>query len=151
MDYIIQHAEKTLELYDAPEHLRNIQIETIVIPSPVETLVLDIPCKVLQLPDTLKVLDITYDTTESINIKLTKPLDAIYMTDVDISTDSIWSLFAPKFRFKNCTYKGTPLSEVIETKYKEFFDESTGFDTATIVSSLKHGSIISKISEKMEA
>jgi hypothetical protein len=148
MEYIIEHAEKTLELYDTPEHLQTTPIETIVIPSPVETLVLDIPCKVLQLPDTLKILDITHDTTESIDIKLTKPLDAIYMTDVDISTDSIWSLFAPKFRFKNCTYKGTPLSEVIETKYKEFFDESTCLNTESLVSSLKYGAIINKILEK---
>jgi hypothetical protein len=148
MDYIIEHAEKTLELYDPPEYLRNTTIETIVIPSPVEILVIDIPCKVLQLPNTLKVLDITHDTSVAIDIKLTKPLDAIYMTDVDIGTDSLWSLFAPKFRFNNCNYKGTPLSEVIEAKYKELFDEITCLNTESLVSSLKYGTIISKILEK---
>jgi len=148
MDYIIEHAEKTLELYDPPEYLRNTPIETIVVPSPVEILVLDIPCKVLQLPNTLKVLDITHDTQQAIDIKLAQALEAIYMTDVNISTDSLWSLFAPKFRFKNCSYKGTPLSEIIETKYKELFDESTCLYRESLVSSLKYGAIINKILEK---
>jgi len=151
MEYIIEHAEKTLELYDPPEYLRNTTIKTIVIPSPVEILVIDIPCKVLQLPNTLKVLDITHDTQQAIDIKLAQPLDAIYMTDVDIGADSLWSLFAPKFRLINCTYKGVPLSEVIEAKYKELFDESTCLNTESLVSSLKYGAIINKICSNMTA
>jgi len=85
-------------------------------------------------------------------------LDTIYMRDIDICTDNLWSLITPslrKFSFIDCFYKGVPLSEVIETTYKSLFNKSTGltdkskYDTTYV--SLEYKEIISKISKNMAA
>ena len=150
-EYILEQAaatSKTLELYDPPEHLKDTQFETIVIPSPIEYLVLDIPCKVLHLPATLKVLDMTHTEPRPIDIRVTHPLETIYMRDVDINTDNLWSLITPslqKFSFIDCFYKGIPLSEVIENTYKSLFNKGTGLKQNTTVVSSDYEEIIRTI------
>ena len=150
-EYILEQAaatSKTLELYDPPEHLKDAQFETIVIPSPIEYLVLDIPCKVLHLPATLKVLDMTHTEPRPIDIRVTHPLETIYMRDVNINTDNLWSLITPslqKFSFIDCFYKGIPLSEVIENTYKSLFNKSTGLKQNTTVVSSDYEEIVRTI------
>lgn len=158
--YILEEAanEQTLELYDPPEHLEDTIFESIIIPSPIEYLVLDIPCKVLHLPETLRVLDMTHTEPSPIDIRVAHPLDTIYMRDINICTDNLWSLITPslrKFSFIDCFYKGIPLSEFIDTTYKSLFNKSTGltdkskYDTTYV--SLEYKEIISKISKNMAA
>ena len=154
-EYIIEQTaatSKTLELYDPPEHLKDTQFETIIIPSPIEYLVLDIPCKVLHLPATLKVLDMTHTEPSPIDIRITYPLETIYMRDVDINTDNLWSLITPslqKFSFIDCFYKGIPLSEVIENTYKSLFNKGTGLKQNTTVVSSDYEVIVHMITSYM--
>ena len=154
-EYILEQAaatSKTLEIYDPPEHLKDTQFETIVIPSPIEYLVLDIPCKVLHLPATLKVLDMTHTEPSPIDIRITYPLETIYMRDVDINTDNLWSLITPslqKFSFIDCFYKGIPLSEVIENTYKSLFNKGTGLKQNTTVVSSDYEVIVHMITSYM--
>lgn len=154
-EYILEQAaatSKTLELYDPPEHLKNTQFETIVIPSPIQYLVLDIPCKVLHLPATLKVLDMTHTEPSPIDIRITHHLDTIYMRDVDINTENLWSLITPslqKFSFIDCFYKGIPLSEVIENTYKSLFNKGTGLKQNTTIVSSDYEEIVHMITSYM--
>ena len=154
-EYILEQAaatSKTLEIYDPPEHLKDTQFETIVIPSPIEYLVLDIPCKVLHLPATLKVLDMTHTESRPIDIRVTHPLETIYMRDININTDNLWSLITPslqKFSFIDCFYKGIPLSEVIENTYKSLFNKGTGLKQNTKIVSSDYEEIIHMITSYM--
>ena len=154
-EYIIEQAaatSKTLELYDPPEHLKDTQFETIVIPNPIEYLVLDISCKVLHLPATLKVLDMTHTESRPIDIRVTHPLETIYMRDININTDNLWSLITPslqKFSFIDCFYKGIPLSEVIENTYKSLFNKGTGLKQNTTVVSSDYEVIVHMITSYM--
>ena len=154
-EYILEQAaatSKTLEIYDPPEHLKDTQFETIVIPSPIEYLVLDIPCKVLHLPATLKVLDMTHTESRPIDIRVTHPLETIYMRDININTDNLWSLITPslqKFSFIDCFYKGIPLSEVIENTYKSLFNKETGLKQNTKIVSSDYEEIIHMITSYM--
>ena len=116
-------ANKTLELYYDDT---TIVYDTIVIPSPVERLVSDYVCNKLVLPESLKVLDLNFETHVTLECKLPK-LEYCKMVNIHWPQKPLSELFQGYYYYNECTINKKPLHEILYEKYKKYFNEEITF------------------------
>ena len=114
---------KTLELYYDDT---TIVYDTIVIPSPVERLVSDYVCTKLVLPESLKVLDLHFETDVILECKL-PILQYCKMVNIHWPQKPLSELFQGYYYYNECTINKKPLNEIIYEKYKKYFNEEVFF------------------------
>lgn len=113
--------KKTLELYYDDT---TIVYDTIVIPSPVETLISDYVCNKLVLPNSLKVIDLNFETDVLLDCKL-PTLEYSKMVNIHWpSNKSLSELFNGFYYYSGCTINNKPLNEILHEKYSKYFNES---------------------------
>lgn len=115
---------KTLELYYDDT---TIVYDTIVIPSPIERLVSDYVCNKLVLPESLKVIDLNFETDVLFECKLPE-VEYCKMVNIHWAPQKPLSeLFKGFYYYSECTINKKPLHEIIYEKYKKYFNEEIYF------------------------
>ena len=123
-----------LELYSEDElvpYHENHVYEEVVIPKGVEVFINELNVRRIVAPDSIRVIDHLPYMIHSLEFNMPDSLQHIILHDVNIVGKEFNELFPTGvyYRYENCSLNGTPLNEVVVSKYKTLFNEEPLYST----------------------
>lgn len=148
-----------LELYSEDElvpYHENHVYEEVVIPNGVEVFINELNVRRIVAPESIRVIDHMPYMIHSLEFSMPKLLEHIILRDVNIIGKEFKELFPTDvyYRYENCSLNGTPIHELIVSKYKTLFNQEPTYTTNDIynqpltknsISKKLHGHILNHI------